>query len=148
MFRISKLEDTKNEKVDIQLFTMNQCGYENGKKVRDESFKTLSFCIYDDNYSFSFELKCRLEKLLELPMSETVDFSDYLFSGETFFNAGESNPTEPKFHITINRYVGNSFLIFISFYTDYYIGDDNDYSGVIEFTFDLDDYLDKEKKDD
>ena len=147
MFRVSKLEDTKNEKVDIELFTMNQIGYENGKKVRDESFKTLSFCVYDDNYSFSFELKCRLEKLLEIPMNKTIDFSDYLFSGETFFSAGDSNVTEPVTNIKITRYMKNEFIILISFYTDYYVDDDNDYSGVIEFTFDLDDYLDKEKKD-
>ena len=58
-------------------------------------------------------------------MNETLDFKDYIFGSETLLNV---------------RYLNNKFIIFLTFYTDYGF-DDNDYSGMIEFTFNLDDYL-------
>ena len=48
--------------------------------------------------------------------------------------------------IKITRYLKNSAIIFLTFYTDYSY-DENDYSGMIEFTFNLDDYLSGDKKD-
>lgn len=48
--------------------------------------------------------------------------------------------------IKITRYLKNRFIIFLTFYTDYSY-DENDYSGMIEFTFNLDDYLGGDKKD-
>ena len=100
--------------------------------------------MYD--YSFAFDLNCRLEKLLEIPMSETIDFKDYIFSGETWLNVKGLNGVEPEMNIKITRYLKNRFLIFITFYTDYYNNDDNDYSGMIEFTFNLDDFLEEKRK--
>lgn len=72
MFKIAKLEKVNNEKVSINLITQEQSQYENGKKVSFEKFNTLSFDISGDDYSFGFDLNCRLEKLLEIPMNETM----------------------------------------------------------------------------
>ena len=145
MFKIAKLEKVNNEELKISLVTQEHHSYENGKKS-SECFKTLSFDISGDDYSFAFDLNCRLEKLLEIPMSETKDFKNYIFLGETWLNVKGLNGVEPETNIKITRYLKNRFLIFITFYTDYYNNDDNDYSGMIEFTFNLDDFLEEKRK--
>ena len=140
MFKIAKLEKVNNEKVSINLITYEQSKYENGEKILTEIVKTLSFDISGDNYSFGFDLNCKLEKLLELPMNEIIDFKDYIFDGETWFNVKDLNGIEPLMDIKITRYLKNRFIIFLTFFTDYSY-DENDYSGMAEFTFNLDDYL-------
>lgn len=140
MFKIAKLEKVNNEKVSINLITYEQSKYENGEKIFPEIVKTLSFDISGDNYSFGFDLNCKLEKLLELPMNEIIDFKDYIFDGETWFNVKDLNGIEPLMDIKITRYLKNKFIIFLTFFTDYSY-DENDYSGMAEFTFNLDDYL-------
>lgn len=140
MFKIAKLEKVNNEKVSINLITYEQSKYENGEKILTEIVKTLSFDISGDNYSFGFDLNCKLEKLLELPMNETIDFKDYILDGETWFNVKDLNGVEPLMDIKITRYLKNKFIIFLTFFTDYSY-DENDYSGMAEFTFNLDDYL-------
>lgn len=140
MFKIAKLEKVNNEKVSINLITYEQSKYENGEKILTEIVKTLSFDISGDNYSFGFDLNCKLEKLLELPMNETIDFKDYILDGETWFNVKDLNGIEPLMDIKITRYLKNKFIIFLTFFTDYSY-DENDYSGMAEFTFNLDDYL-------
>lgn len=140
MFKIAKLEKVNNEKVSINLITYEQSKYENGKKILTEIVKTLSFDISGDNYSFGFDLNCKLEKLLELSMNEIIDFKDYIFDGETWFNVKDLNGIEPLMDIKITRYLKNKFIIFLTFFTDYSY-DENDYSGMAEFTFNLDDYL-------
>lgn len=140
MFKIAKLEKVNNEKVSINLITYEQSKYENGEKILTEIVKTLSFDISGDNYSFGFDLNCKLEKLLELPINEIIDFKDYIFDGETWFNVKDLNGIEPLMDIKITRYLKNKFIIFLTFFTDYSY-DENDYSGMAEFTFNLDDYL-------
>ena len=140
MFKIAKLEKVNNEKVSINLITYEQSKYENGEKILTEIVKTLSFDISGDNYSFGFDLNCKLEKLLELPMNEIIDFKDYIFDGETWFNVKDLNGIEPLMDIKITRYLKNKFIIFLTFFTDYSY-DENDYTGMAEFTFNLDDYL-------
>ena len=137
MFKVAKLEKVSDEKVNIDLASTEQYKYENGKIVVKEKFKTLTFDISGNDYSFNFSLNCKLEKLLEIPMNETMDFKDYIFSGETFFNIKDLNSIEPEMNIKITRYLKNKFIIFLTFYSDEY----NGYSGMIEITFNLDDYL-------
>ena len=105
MFKIAKLEKVNNEKVSINLITYEQSKYENGEKILTEIVKTLSFDISGDNYSFGFDLNCKLEKLLELPMNEIIDFKDYIFDGETWFNVKDLNGIEPLMDIKITRYI-------------------------------------------
>lgn len=139
MFKIAKLEKINNEKLTISFVSQQKCSYDNGKKVKDETFKTLSFNISAADYSFGFDLNCKLEKLLEMPMEE-MDFKDYILEGETWLNVDSLTIAEPEMNIKIRRYFKNKFIVFLAFYTDYY---DNNYSGIIEFEFDLDDYLEK-----
>lgn len=143
MFKIAKLEKVNNETVAVTTVTQKHCKYENGKS-NCESFKTLSFDISGDDYSFSFDLNCRLEKLLEIPMSETIDLKDYIFGGETWLNVRGLNGVEPTMDIKMTRYLKNKFIIYLTFFTEYSY-DDEDYSGMIELTFNLDDYLQEEK---
>ena len=146
MFKIAKLEKVNNENITIDYITQQRCGYELGKKIKDETFKTLTFDISGDNYSFSFTLNCKIEKFLEIPMNETIDFKDYIFEGETWLNVRGLNGIVPEMDIKITRYLKNKFIIFLTFYTDCYSYDENDYSGTIEFKFNLYDYLNDKNK--
>lgn len=112
MFKIAKLEKVNNENVNINLITQEQSQYENGKKISFEEFNTLSFDILGDDYSFSFDLNCKLEKLLEIPINETIDFKDYIFGGETWLNIKNLNSVEPEIDINITRYLNNRFNFF------------------------------------
>ena len=145
MFKIAKLKNVNNENVTINCYTLQKYSSELEKKVKDETFKTLTFDVSGDDYSLSFDLNCNLEKLLEIPMNETIDFKDYISGGETWLNIKDLNGVEPEMNIKIIRYLKNKFIIFLTFYTDYSY-DENDYSGMIEFTFNLDDYLGVENK--
>ena len=136
MFSIAKLQKVNNETVNIKLHTQTKNSYKNGS----ETFKTLSFDIDSDDYSFSFSLNCKLQNLLKIPMSETIDFNDYILEGETFLTPKGLKYYEPKIDAKIIRYLKIKFIIFLTFYTDY-DSDENNYSGIIEITFNLDDYL-------
>ena len=139
MFKDNKLEQLKEEKVTIDYVTHEIHEY-NPKIV--ESFKTLSFTIEGtlDNklYALSFDLNCRLEELLKLPECETIDFKEYILESETQFYYNGITDLEPQMKIRVNRWIKNKFLIMIYFYSS-----DDEYSGVIEFDFNLDDYLKK-----
>ena len=141
MFKIAKLENVSNETINIDYVTQEQGSFKVGKKTSYKSFKTLTFDITGDNYSFSFDLNCRLEKLLEIPMNQTIDFNNYIFPGETWLNIKDQNGVEPQIDVKITRYLKNKFIIFLTFYTEYSYDDDETYSGMIEFSFNLDDYL-------
>lgn len=134
MFKVAKLEDVKNEKVNINLITYKQYEF---KKGVCKNFNTLSFDIFGDNYSFEFELNCKLNKLLEIPMNKTLNFKDYILESETCLSVFDCL-IEPELDIKITRYLKNKFIILLTFYT---CNNHDNYSGVIEFTFNLDDYL-------
>ena len=136
MFKIANLKQVNNEKVIINLIELTQNNYKNNKKILHETFKTLSFDIFSDNCDFSFNLNCKLEKLLEIPINETIDFQNYIL--ESVFNIKGLNYIELEINIKITRYLKNKFIIFLTFYTNH---NENDYVGLIEFTFNLDDYL-------
>lgn len=131
MFKMAKIESVNNEKITISLKTI--------RKIK-ESFKTLAFDISGENQSFSFTLNCKLEKLLELPMNEEIDFKNYVFETETWLNVRGDVGIIPEMNIKIIRYLRNKFIIFLIFYTDS-INEDN-YAGIIEFDLNLDNYLD------
>ena len=140
MFKIAKLKDVNNERVNINYITQEKYKYENGKSILYESFKTLEFNISGEDHSFSFSLNCKPEKLLEIPYSKTIDFDKFIIQGETWLNIKDFNGIEPEVDIKITRYLKNKFAIFIKFYASSN-NDHNDYCGVIEFSFDLDNYL-------
>ena len=74
MFKIAKLENVSNEKVIVNLITQEQSKYKDIKKILFETFKTLSFNIFENDYSFSFDLNCKLEELLEIQVNKIIDF--------------------------------------------------------------------------
>lgn len=144
MFKIAKLEKLKDEKVSINLVTKEIYKYENNIATVD-TFKTLAFDILGENFSFCFDLDCRLEKLLEIPMNKTIAFGEYTL--HYYLTVEGLNSVKPEVDIKITRYLKNKFIIFLTFYTDNYVysndSNENDYSGMIEITFDLDDYLNR-----
>ena len=142
MFKIAKLENVKNETTKISIVTGERSFFNQGKKCSTEKYRTLSFDISGDDYSFGFDLNCELEKLLEIPIEETIDFNDYIFGGETWLNIRGLNGVEPEIDVKITRYLKNKYLITLFFHTDYSYDDEN-YCGMIEVSFNLDDYLDK-----
>ena len=133
MFKIAKLKNVDNENIDIHLIKLEYSKYINDKNIK-EAFKTLSFNITGTNYSFKFNLNCKLEKLLEIPLNETINFINYISIGDTLL----SNIIDPEINVTITRYLENKFIIFLTFYTAY---NEDNYSGMIEFDFDLNNYL-------
>lgn len=142
MFKINKLEDVSNEnisisssKLEIQKVGIGIIGYKLGLTF------DIAGNLNDNNYSFGFDLSCNPEDLLNLNPSETINYSNYkcdnekFHIGETFFNLNEENGVEPdELNIKITRYIDTRYLVYITFIVD-------DYSGVIEFDFKLDKYL-------
>ncbi len=133
MFKVAKLNFVGNERLNIQLLKQDRTSYQDGKKISFDNYKTLSFTISGDDYSFSFDLCCRLEKLLEIPINETINFKKWILNGSTEFNVKGVSIINPQFEIKANRYLENKFIIHLTFNTE-------DYAGVIEFSFDLDNY--------
>ena len=137
MFKIGRLNNIDNEKIEINKISQEINRFINGEKFIDK-FDGLEFNIYNSKYSFSFCMNCPLEKLLELSINQSIDFKDYIFDGEIWFNVKEEISYDIELYnidIKINRYLKNRFLILIKFYA----GDE--YSGVIELSFNLDDYI-------
>ncbi len=72
-----------------------------------------------------------------------IDFNNYLLDNESFLNVNGITIIEPDMNIKITRYFKNKFIIFITFFNlnSTISHNDADYSGIIEFEFNLDDYL-------
>ncbi len=72
-------------------------------------------------------------------MSEEIDFKNYVFETETWLNVRGDKGIVPEMNSKIIRYLKNKFIISLIFYTDSI--EDDDYAGIIECDFNLDDYL-------
>ena len=142
MFKINKLDNIKNEKVNI-----NYINYEtyNIKDKKSDSYKTLSFNIEGnigkDVYSFNFDLNCRLEELLKIEDSKPIDFKKYVFDSEVYLTINGIAYLDPVYYITVCKYLNNKFIVDIDFYSEFISNKSDIYSGMIEFEFDLDNYL-------
>lgn len=142
MFKVGKIKQISNEEVIIKPSSFEKGNFNDGKATYS-TVKTLDFEIKGDDYSFSFELSKSIDDLLNIPMGEKTDFKDYLFQGETFFTVnGEKSYMDPDMDIKIYRYLENSYEITIHFNSDE-LNIKEEYSGYIQFDFDLNDFLDK-----
>ena len=141
MFKVGEIKQVSNEKVIIKPVEYEKGHFENGK-TNYEMIRTLTFKITGDDYSFEFMMRKELTSLLDIPMNEQVDFKDYLFMGETFFNVkNETSCIDPDMDIKIYRYLENSYEITIHCYP-YESDSTMNYSGFIQFSFDLNEFLD------
>ncbi len=142
MFRVNKLKSISNEKVNIFFITHESY---NIKDKTSNSFKTLSFNIEGninkDVYSFNFDLNCKLEELLNIEDSKPIDFKKYVFDNEVYLTINGIAYLDPVYYITVCRYLNNKFIVDIDFYSQFIDNKNDIYSGMIEFEFDLDDYL-------
>ena len=142
MFKIGKIKKIENDKITIKVVEHEQCSAKKGKTIYKE-IKSLSFEIKADKYSFVFVMEKDLKTLLDIPMNKSIDFSEYLFHGETFFDINKKESfMDPPMDIRIYRYLENSYEITIHFDTSK-LNSDIDYSGFIQFDFDLNNFLDK-----
>ncbi len=138
MFKIAKLQNVNNEKVNINTCGITEIKFENGKKAYSNDYKALSFQVNGDNYSFEFTLNCKLEELLKIPEDTPIDFKDYMTSSELTV---QEELYFPQIDATATRYLKTKFSIFVAFYIDHCFDVDDIYSGMIEFSFNLADYL-------
>ena len=142
MFKISKLENVKNEKVNI--FFINHESY-NIKEKKSDTYRTLSFNIEGNinknKYSFNFDLNCKLEELLCIEDSKPIDFKKYIFDNEVYLTINGIAYLDPIYYVTICRYLNNKYIVDIDFYSQDIDNRNDIYSGMIEFEFDLNDYL-------
>ena len=139
MFKVGKLKDIDN--VEIKIDSIVHTSYDVIENT-NISFNTLLFDIYNNIYSFTFSLNCKPEELLNIEEGKTIDFKKYLFKGETMFTYNGITDLEPKYDITINRYMNNKYVILANIFSDINTNTDSDiYSSVIEFDFNLDDYI-------
>lgn len=139
MFKVGKLKDIDN--VEIKIDSIVHTSYDVIENT-NISFNTLLFDINNNIYSFTFSLNCKPEELLNIEEGKTIDFKKYLFKGETMFTYNGITDLEPKYDITINRYMNNKYVILANIFSDINTNTDSDiYSSVIEFDFNLDDYI-------
>lgn len=135
MFKVGKLEDINNIEVSIDTVSQTIYSVSDDKHIK---YDTLSFNIGNDIYSFSFNLNCRLEELLNIEEGKTIDFKKYIFSGETMFTYNGITDIDPKYDITINRYMNNKYVVLANVFADTKEGI---FSSIIEFDFNLDEYI-------
>lgn len=141
MFKVNKLIDSKEEKLEIS--HLNNEIYIPKEKIRD-SYKVLYFDytgkINEDEYNLTFALNCRNEVLLDFPMNEQIDLKKYILCGETFFYVNDEYDIDPEMDIVIMRYLKNNYIIHIKLNAN--VGNRfGSYAAIIEFEFNLDDYL-------
>lgn len=143
MFKIGKLYDTDNEKLEVSRMEITEYKFENGVK-KGETWETLCFdidgAVDNNSYGFTFALNCKDEKLLELPMDEVINIKDYIMSGETFFSINGKAEIDPSAEFYVMRYTKSSFVFNVKIQTDY--GKEL-YGGNIEFEINLDDPITK-----
>ena len=123
MFKIAKLEEIDNEKVDVNVFKYEKTTYKDGNKESTEIIRSLNFNISAGEYSFDFSLNCELEKLYEIKMNDTIDFKEYVLQGETSFYENKNGYSEPEINIKVTRYTENDFIFYIILYTENYEDD-------------------------
>lgn len=141
MFKVNKLIKSKDEKLEISY--INNDVYKPKEGLRD-SFKSLYFDftgkIDEDEYNLTFALNCRNEVLLDFPMNEQIDLKKYILIGETFFYINDEYDISPEMDIVIMRYLKNNYIIHIKLNAN--VGNRfESYAAIIEFEFNLDDYL-------
>lgn len=137
MFKISKLEARENEKVNIYLSELIENNIKTNSNLK---YNVLNFEISDKNYSFEFMIDYKINEYLNLPYGETIIFNDYVV--ETWLNVNDLNGVEPIVDVKITRYIDNKFIMFVVFYTEFNYKED-DYAGMIEVVFNLDEYINK-----
>ena len=137
MFKVNKLLNVDNEIVDIKTIEYESHNIKN-KEVK--KYKSLIFDIKGNigtnNYDLSLSLKNDIVELLKLDYDVTTNYSDNILEGETFLDVSDNSFRGPVIDLLITRFTENKFIVYIKFFTY-----EEDYSGIIEFTFNIDDYL-------
>lgn len=108
----------------------------NDKKFElTENADNLEFClsgIKDTSYSLSFITKVGKETLLDFALNTHIDFKPYVDDGDIIFGVdGKYMILSEDIRMDIIRYLPNSFLLHIDFYTSF------NEAGVIEIDFKL-----------
>jgi hypothetical protein len=138
MFKVAKLKQIKDEKVDIKVVSYEKRGYQKEPQLRH----ILSFKISGYDYSLRFMLNITLEKLNAIPDSQDINLSKYLFGGETYLytkydNNNYYDDTNLNLNIVASKF-DNEFNLQLNFYS---FDCQKPISGIAEIKFNLNDYL-------
>lgn len=140
MFKVGKLNDVNNEKLEVDRLYFTK---KNFIKKTSEEINALRFSysgnIGNDEYSLSFALNCPDEVIMKFPLTEKVDLKDYIFEGETFFVVNNEGDIDPYMDISIMKYFNNTFIINARIQTSNKT--DEIYTATLEFEFNLNDYI-------
>lgn len=113
--------------------------FKNKQDVNLNAIRKIDTIVKENEYELSFDFNCRLEEWLKVEQAQTINLKIYLCGSETYFTINGITDIGPKIQIAINQYLKNRFVILIYFYTN--DCSSNHYSEIIEFDFNIDDYL-------
>ena len=143
MFKIGELQNTNNEKIIIEKHQVESYDV-NTKKTT--YCNTLSFLISgiieNKEFSYYFELDEDINNLLKFNKLEKINVNNKVT--DIMFNLNDKNAIEPNINnIYFTKYINNKFNVVIYFIAENFENNiiEDKYSGVIEFDFDLDNYI-------
>ena len=141
MFKIALLEDTKEEKIKINKI-QSEIYYVKTKK--DEVIDILEFEIEgkynNDIYNFSFNIEENINNYLEYPKLERINLKDKI--REACFDCNEKQSFPTLLNIEIIRCTASTFNIAIILVADFNNTLNDNCIVSIEFSFNIDEYLD------
>ena len=145
MFKISKLNELKTKKIEINTFPIEQHLFENGVK-QIINFETLEFIIMGSDsaneYSLCFRLNKIIDRLQDIELNTSVPIEKFIDVDDIQLGVNGIFDLEVKVYGNIYRIISNTIIIngvFIS---------SADEMGKFEIEFDLNDYINKDEKSD
>ena len=145
MFKISKLNELKTKKIEINTFPIVQHLFENGVK-QIINFETLEFIIMGSDsaneYSLCFRLNKIIDRLQDIELNTSVPIEKFIDVDDIQLGVNGIFDLEVKVYGNIYRIISNTIIIngvFIS---------SADEMGKFEIEFDLNDYINKDEKSD
>jgi hypothetical protein len=126
MLKIGKLEDADNEKINVQITTLEQWHFEDGKKKNKTSRPELEIeiegTINNNTYRFDFYIEKPFEEYLNMKNYERIELHNSQYH-EDFASLNDEYETFPDTKIDVVRV--NSVITFVvhmkSAFDDYFI---------------------------
>lgn len=126
MLKIGKLEDADNEKINVQIRTLEQWHYEDGKKksttTRPELEIEIEGTINNNTYHFDFYIEKPFEEYLNMKNYEKIELHKSQYQ-EDFATLNDEYETFPDTKIEVLRV--NNVITFVvhmkSAFDDYFL---------------------------
>lgn len=140
MFKIGEIHEVNNENIKIDVVNLESYSY-----VTKETnvYQNLSFNIEgnlnNNCYSLYFEINDDIKELLKFKKLEKNNINEMIREYE--FNINDNISINPKLNVILTKYLDNKFNIYINFIIEEEESFKEKYAGIIEFDFDLNDYI-------